>query len=108
VHLGVPVHCLLADAAGRPELGLEAAGEVGDRLLEGVRDRGEVPLVGGDQRRVGLGGETAGKVKRTRGQWVHPISSDVSAGSGSAGASLGGRLYATNGGLRQAPGSAIS
>ena len=108
VHLGVPVHRLLADAAGRPELGLEAAGEVGDRLLEGVRDRREVPLVGGDQRRVGLGGETVGKVKGTRGQWVHPISSDVSAGSGSAGASLGGRLYGTTGGLRQARGSAIS
>ncbi len=105
---GVPVHGLLADAAGRPELGVEAAGQVGDRLLEAVRDRREVLLVGGDQRRVGLGGETVGKVKRTRGQWVHPISSDVSAGSGSAGASLGGRLYGTTGGLRQAPGSAIS
>ena len=56
VDLHVPVHRLLADAAGRLALGIEAVGQVGDRLLEALRDGREVLLVAGDQRRVGLGG----------------------------------------------------
>ena len=77
VDLQVPVHRLLADAAGRLALGIEAVGQVGDRLLEALRDGREVLLVAGDQRRVGLGGEAVGKVKRAGGQGVHVISSDL-------------------------------
>jgi hypothetical protein len=36
VDLQVAVHRLLADAAGRPALGVEAVGQVGDRLLEAL------------------------------------------------------------------------
>lgn len=74
--LQVPVHRLPADAAGRPALGVEAVGQVGYRLLKALRDGREVLLVAGDQRRVGLGGEMVGKVKRAGGQRVHGISSD--------------------------------
>jgi hypothetical protein len=68
VDLHVPVHRRLAYAAGRCALGIEAAGQAGDRLLEALRDDREVLLVAGDQRRAGLGGEAAGKVKRTGNQ----------------------------------------
>ena len=68
VDLHVPVHRLLAEAAGRPARGVEAVGQVGDRLLEALRDGGEVLLVAGDQRGVGLGCEVVGKVKRAGGQ----------------------------------------
>ena len=77
VDLRVPVHRLLAYAAGRLELGVKAAGQVGDRLLEALRDGREVLLVAADQRRVGLGSEVVGKVKRTGSQRVHVISSDL-------------------------------
>jgi hypothetical protein len=77
VDLLVPVHSPPAFAAGRPALGVEAVGQVGDRLLEALRDGREVPLVAGDQPRVGLGGEVVGKVKRAAGQRVHVISSDL-------------------------------
>jgi hypothetical protein len=73
VDLHIPVHRRLAYAAGRPELGVEASGQVGDRLPEALRDGREVLLVTGDQRRVGLAGETAGKVKRTGSQGSAPI-----------------------------------
>jgi hypothetical protein len=63
VDLDVPVHCRLAFAAGRLELGIEAVGQVGDRLLEALRDGREVLLVAGDQGRVGLGGEMVAKVE---------------------------------------------
>ena len=68
--LQVAVHRRLAGAAGRPALGVEAVGEVGERLLEALRDGREVPLVAGDQGRVGLGGEVVGKSERggQRGQ----------------------------------------
>jgi len=75
VDLHVPVHRRLAYAAGRRALGIEAAGQVGDRLLEALRDGREVLLVAGDQRRVGLGGEVVGKVKRAGSQRAHGISS---------------------------------
>ena len=84
VDLHVPVHRLLAYATGRPALGIEAAGQVGDRLLKALRDGREVLLVAGDQRRVSLGGEAVGKVKRAGSQRVHVISSDLR--------SLGSRL----------------
>ena len=74
VDLDVPVHRVLADAAGRFELGIEAAGQVGDRLLEALPDGRELPLVVGDQRRVGLGGEAAGKAERAGRHGVHVIS----------------------------------
>jgi hypothetical protein len=73
VDLHVPVHRPLADAAWRLQLGVQAAGQVGDRLLEALPDGREVPLVAGDQRRVGLGAEVAGKVKRAGGRRVHAI-----------------------------------
>ncbi len=47
------VHRFLAYAAGRLALGIGAVGQVGDRLLERLRDGREVPLVAGGQRRVG-------------------------------------------------------
>ncbi len=77
VDLQVPVHRRLADAAGRPPLGIEAVGQRGDRLLKARRDGRELLLVASDQRRVGLGGEAAGKVKRAGSQRAHGISSDL-------------------------------
>jgi hypothetical protein len=62
--LHIPVHGRLPPAARRLALGLEAVGQVGDRLLEALCYGREVLLVGGDQRRVGLGGQVVGKVKR--------------------------------------------
>ena len=76
VDLHVPVHRRLADAAGRLALGIEAVGQVGDRLLQALRDGREVLLVVGDQRRVGLGSETVRKIKRAGSQEIHVISSD--------------------------------
>ncbi len=64
VDLQVPVHGPAADAAGRPAGGFEAVGQLGDGLLQARRDGGEVPLVGGDQRGVGLRGEVVGEVER--------------------------------------------
>ena len=75
--LHIPVHRLLAYSAECPALGIEAAGQVGDRLPQGLRDGREVLVIAGDQRRVGLGGEAAGKVKRAGSQGVHGISSDL-------------------------------
>ena len=77
VHLQVPVQRRLARAAGRLAHGVEAAGQVGDRLLQALRDGREVPFVAADQRRVGLGGEAIGKVKRAGSQGIHVISSDL-------------------------------
>jgi hypothetical protein len=68
VDLQVAVQRLLPAAAGRLALGIEAVGQVGDRLLETRCDGREVLLVAGDQRRVGLGGEVVGKVERTGDQ----------------------------------------
>ena len=100
VDLQVPVHRLLARAAGRLALGVEAVGQVGDRLLEALRDGREVLLVAGDQRRVGLGGEVVGKVERagSQGHSATPIS---------VGSGLGRRFCGTTGVLPQAPGCAI-
>jgi hypothetical protein len=64
VDLQVALKRLLADAARRLALGIEPVGQVGGRLLESLGDGREVLLVGGDERRVSLGGEAVGKVKR--------------------------------------------
>ena len=77
VNLHVPVHRLLAYAAGRLALGIQALGQVGDRLRQARSDGREVLLVTGDQSRVGLGVEAAGKVKRAGSQRVHVVSSDL-------------------------------
>ncbi len=78
VDLRVPVHRLPACAAGRLALGIEAVGHLGDRLLQALREGREVLLVARDQRRVGLGRETVGKVECAGGQRVHVISSEAS------------------------------
>src|SRR5262249_9560402 len=77
VDLDIPVHCLLAYAAGCLAHGIEAVRQVGDRLLEALGDGHEVLLVVGDQRWIGLGDETVREVKRARSQEVHVISSDL-------------------------------
>src|SRR4029077_9377384 len=77
VDLHVPVQRLLADAAGCHAFGFEATGELGDRLLEAIRDGREGLVVARDQRRVGLGGEVVGKVKRAGSQRVHVNSSNL-------------------------------
>jgi hypothetical protein len=66
----------LSRASRGPACCLEAVGEVGGRAFEGGCDGGEVPLVVGDQRRVGLGGEVVGQGEGVGGQWAHVISSD--------------------------------
>lgn len=71
VDLRVPVHRLPACAAGRLALGLETVGQFGDRLLEALGDGREVLIVAADQRRVGLVGETVGKIERAGGQGVN-------------------------------------
>jgi hypothetical protein len=73
VDLQVPVQRRLAFSTGRLALGIEAPGQLGDRLLEALRDGREVPLVAGDQRRVGLGGEVVGKVERAGSQGSSPF-----------------------------------
>jgi hypothetical protein len=74
VDLQVPVERLLARAARRLALGVEAVGLLGDRALQALRDGREVPLVVGDQRRVGLGGEMVGKIECAGGQGSSPRS----------------------------------
>jgi hypothetical protein len=81
VDLHVPVHRLLAYAAGCLALRIEAIRQVGDRLLEGLRGGREVLLVAGDQRRVGLGGEVVGQVKRAGSQGFDVIRSDLRLGT---------------------------
>ena len=61
VDLHVPVRRLLAYAAGRLALGVEAVGQVRDRLFEALRDGREVLLIAGDERRVGLGERRSGR-----------------------------------------------
>jgi hypothetical protein len=96
VDLQIPVERLLADAGWRLPLGFEAVGQVGDRLLEALRDGLEVMLVDRDQRRVGLDAEAVGKVKCAGNRYP------ISAGSG-----LGLRLCGMTRVLPQALGCAI-
>ncbi|GGX28604.1 hypothetical protein GCM10010341_57570 [Streptomyces noursei] len=74
--LRVPVHGLPADAAGRLQLGVEAVGQFGHRLLKALRDGREVPFVAGDQGRVRFGGEAVGKFERAGGQGIHGTGCD--------------------------------
>jgi hypothetical protein len=71
VDLQVSVQGFLADPAGRPALGIEAVGQVGDLLREAVGDGREMPLVAGDQGRVGLGEKVVGEVESAGGQGGH-------------------------------------
>lgn len=71
VDLQVPLQHLPADAAGRPAQVVETVGQLGDRLFEALRDGREVPFVGGDQLRGGLGGQTVGQVERAGHQHTH-------------------------------------
>ena len=57
----VPVERLLAAAGGGQAFGVEALDEIGNRSVEALGDGREVPLVAGDQGRVGLGGEVVGE-----------------------------------------------
>jgi hypothetical protein len=96
VNLEVTLKRPLAGAAGRPELGLQAAGQLADILLEGLRDGREMLLVGRDQRGVGLGGKAGGKVKRAGAQRIQV--DQLRSGS-----RLGLRLCGMTRVLRQAP-----
>src|SRR5699024_6713203 len=59
--VGVALDRLRAATGGVAAARVQARGEVMDRGFEGVGDRGEVLLVGGDQRRGGLVGEVVGE-----------------------------------------------
>nr|WP_026932133.1 hypothetical protein [Glycomyces tenuis] len=67
----VPVQCRLTRAAGRSAGAVEAVGQFGDRLLQVRRDGGEMPLVVGDQLRIGLAGEGIGKIECAGVQGLH-------------------------------------
>ena len=111
VDLHVPVQRLLAYTTGRLALGIKAVGQVGDRLFKALRHGREMLLIASDQRRVGLGGQAVGKVKRAGNQGIHVISSDLrSRASGARSNSgrhclqgLGRRLYGTTRVLPQVP-----
>ena len=113
VDLHVAFHRRLAPAAGRHALGIEAIGELGDGLLEALRDGREVQLVRGDQRRVSLCAEAVGKVKHAGSQGVHGISSDLIgdldriSALPKADSGLGQRFCGTTRVLPQAPRCAI-
>ncbi|HTF39482.1 MAG TPA: hypothetical protein VK754_02690 [Propionibacteriaceae bacterium] len=77
MNLQVPVQRLPARAAGSLALGVEAFGQVGDLLLQALRDGCQVLLIPSNQRRVGLGDKVLGKVERSCGQGDHVIISDI-------------------------------
>jgi len=68
VDLDVAVHGLLSGPAGCQAGGIHTVGEHRDRVLEGVGDRPEMPLVVGDECRIALRGETVGKVECAGGE----------------------------------------
>ena len=76
VNLQVPVYRRSPLAPRGLALGVEAVGQVGDLLLEALRDSREVLLVAGNQRRVGLGDKTLGKVEHIGGHGNHVTISD--------------------------------
>jgi hypothetical protein len=100
VDLQIPVQRLLALAFGRSTLGIEAVGQVGDRLPEALGDRRKVLLVSGDERRGGLGDETVGKIKRAGNQGCSRL-------LGSRHSGLGQRFCGATRVLPQAPHCAI-
>jgi hypothetical protein len=63
VDLEVTVERLLPRALVAPPQCIEPRADLGRRTLEGGGDRREVRLVGGDERRITLGGESVGKVE---------------------------------------------
>jgi hypothetical protein len=73
VDLEVTFERLLAGTDGRTALGVQPFGQVGDRRLEGRRDRGEVAFVVRDQGRVGLGGQVVGQVEDRRLESTHGL-----------------------------------
>ena len=59
-------------------LGIELVRQLGDLLLQALRDGRQVQLVASDHRRVGLGGKMLGKVEhRGSGHGDHVINSDI-------------------------------
>ena len=101
VHLEVAVHRLLPGAAGLASRGVDAVGQVGDRLLQAPRDGGEVRLV---PRRPGPGRPSRRGRRRGRTRWwsgVPRISSRPSVSG------HGRRLWGPAGALPQAPRCAI-
>jgi hypothetical protein len=118
VDLHVPFHRLLTQATRRLARGVEAVGQVGHGMPEALRDGREVPLVLGDQGRVGLRAEVLGKVEGSDGHWAHVSGSDLHATRTStttpafttpdcAGSGYGQPFWGTTGVLRQAPRCAI-
>ncbi len=77
VDLQIPIHRPPPRTPWGLALGVEAVRQVRDLLLQALRDGGEVLLVAGDQRRVGLGDQMLGKVERTGGHGDHVIISDL-------------------------------
>ena len=75
--LQVPVRCCPASAARGLAQTVEAVGQVRDLLLQGLSDGCKVPLVAGNQRRVGLGDKMIGKVERIGGHGGHVIISTI-------------------------------
>ena len=70
-HLEVAVHGLLAAASRSAQLGLQAVRQLRDGPLQGGRDRGQVALVRGDERRVRLGRQAGRQVEDTGADGVH-------------------------------------
>ncbi len=78
VDLLVPLQRSLPHLRRRAARGVQAVREVGDRVLEALRDGREVRLVARDHRRVGLGGQVVGEVEGARrhgGQGPAPVRS---------------------------------
>ena len=82
VDLLVAVQRGLAVAAGRPARGVEAVGQLGGRLRQGLGDRREVLRRRGDEGRVGLGRQAVRKVEGAGRLGVHVVSSVPSSGVG--------------------------
>jgi hypothetical protein len=73
VDLQVPIQRRSPRALWSPALGIEAIRQVGDLLRQALRDGCQVLLVAGDQRRIGLGDKTFGKIEHPGGQSDHVI-----------------------------------
>ena len=100
VDLLVAVQGGLSCAAGCPARGVEAVGQLGGRLRQGLGDRREVRVVAADEGRVGLGRQVVRKVEGAGRLGVHVVSSVPSSG-------VGQRFCGMHGVLPQDPGCAI-